>query len=152
MSKKDLDLLYIYPTTPKNLRITICLSIYMCEILSIVAQTCLYIDIDFLKISEEFKMHIRYEVTLLFGVSMVGSLLNIMATPISCASVSNLQQMVDFQQSKKKEHELRIREQNDVQDRKLQQNMDEEQRQKLVQEEYDKMEQQYEAAKEERYR
>lgn len=92
MAKKDLDLLYINPTTPKNLRITVCLSIYMSELLSILCQTWLYLDIDFLKLGEldGFKMHIRFDRTLLFGVSMTGSLLLILSTPIICSSISNL--------------------------------------------------------------
>ena len=97
MSKKDLDLLYLNPSTPKNLRITICLCVFMCEFFNILAQTWLYIDIDFLKISQVgLKLNIRYEVTMLFGVSVVGSLFHIFTTPISFMAISNLQKMVDF--------------------------------------------------------
>ena len=39
MAKKDLDLLYINPNTPKNLKITIYLCAYLCELLSLLAQT-----------------------------------------------------------------------------------------------------------------
>jgi len=71
--------------------------VYMCELLSMLAQTWLYLDIDFLKISTEgLKMNMRFEVTLLFGVSMVGSLLHIFTTPIPFSSISNLQKMVDY--------------------------------------------------------
>ena len=47
---------------------------------------------------------------------------------------------------------MKIREQNDANDKKLQDGLNQEQQQKQLQEEYEKMEQQYEAAKEERYR
>lgn len=52
MAKKDLDLLFINPRTPKNLRITLCLSVFVCEFFSILTQTWLYLDIDFLKLGE----------------------------------------------------------------------------------------------------
>lgn len=90
MAKKELDLLYINPSTPKNLRITICLCVFMCELLSMVCQTWLYLDIDFLKMRQDFKINMRYESTILFGVSMGGSLLHILTTPIPFGAISNL--------------------------------------------------------------
>lgn len=95
MSKKDLDVLYVNPNTPKNLRITICLCAYLCELLSMVAQTWLYLDIDFLQLRLDFELNMKYDKTLLFGVSMVGSLLHLLSTPIPLGSVSDLQRMVN---------------------------------------------------------
>lgn len=55
------------------------------------AQTWLYIDIDFLKISKDgLKVNVKYEVTLFFGVSMVGSLLHLFTTPIPLSAISDL--------------------------------------------------------------
>lgn len=46
-------------------------------------------------------MHIRFDRTLLFGVSMTGSLLLLLSSPLLLSSIGNLQRMVDYQEAKK---------------------------------------------------
>ena len=46
-------------------------------------------------------MHIRFDRTLLFGVSMTGSLLLLLSSPMLLSSIGNLQRMVDYQEAKK---------------------------------------------------
>lgn len=101
-------MLELNPKTPRHLRITLFIFVYLCEFLSICVQTWLFLDIDFETISTDFKLNMRREYLLIFSISMFGSVLNAFSTIVPLNCIANLQNMVETQENKKREREEKI--------------------------------------------
>lgn len=95
LRSKPTDAHHLDPRTPRRLKCTICLCTYLFEFVSICCQTWLFLDINVETLTTDFQIHLRREYIMIFSVSMVGSILNILFSKVALNCASNLQETVN---------------------------------------------------------